>query len=206
MKATLDLLDTVSSTNGISLVKPKKEISAGWPEDVKVFHLPTYPDERGAFMRGFEKNNMDKLGLAKEWHQDNFSISKKGVFRGFHYQNDPFAQGKFVRVLQGRILDFFIDLRPESPSYLHLSGIDVSANNGLAVWIPRGFAHGFLSLENNTIMAYKCDNPFSAEHATGFRYDDPCVDSSIEEIAKNLKIEKVIVSEQDLKWKQFKTK
>jgi dTDP-4-dehydrorhamnose 3,5-epimerase len=203
MKSTLDLLDVVSSKSGISLVRPKKEISAGWPEDVKVFHLPSYPDERGAFMRGFEKENFEALGLSTEWYQDNFSISKKGVFRGFHYQTDPFAQGKLVRIIQGRIIDFFIDLRPDSSSYLHLSGIDISAKNGIAVWIPRGFAHGFLSLENGTIMSYKCDNPLSNEHSTGFRYDDPCVDSSIEDIAKSLKIDKLIISDKDLSWKTY---
>ena len=116
------------------------------------------------------------------------------------------AQGKFVRILQGRVIDFFVDLRPDSPTYTHMSGIELSAENSLALWIPRGFAHGFLSLASSTIMAYKCDNAFSPEHATGFRYDDPKIDTSIEEYAKTLGIKKLIVSEQDLKWKPLEIK
>ena len=185
-------------------MQPKASLQKNWPADIKIFHLPTYDDKRGSFQRGHEKENIEALGLKAEWHQDNFSTSKTGVFRGFHYQDGEMAQGKFIKILQGRVIDFFVDLRPDSPTYTHMNGIELSAENSLALWLPRGFAHGFLSLEPHTIMAYKCDNAFSPDHATGFRYDDPSIDTNIEEYAKSLGIKELLVSEQDLNWKPLK--
>lgn len=149
-----------------------------------------FSDERGFFMEMYNRDRYREAGIATEFFQDNLSCSKKGVVRGLHYQAPPFAQGKLVSVLHGRVLDVAVDIRTGSPAYGQSVSVELSAENHRQFWIPAGFAHGFAVLENDTLFAYKCTAPYSKEHDRGIRYDDPA-------IAINWGVESPIVSEKD---------
>src|SRR5690606_21623011 len=114
-------------------------------------------------------------GIPDEFVQDNLSLSQKGVLRGLHYQAPPFGQGKLVSVLRGRVLDVAVDIRFGSPTFGKHVAVELSADNKRQLWIPEGFAHGFLSLENDTLFSYKCTNVYSKEHDRGVRWNDPAL-------------------------------
>ncbi len=132
-----------------------------------------FEDERGYF---FESYNQEKF-LAHEidvtFVQDNESKSKRGVLRGLHFQNPPFAQGKLVRVMRGSVLDVAVDIRKASPTYGKWSSIVLSGQNKWMYWVPAGFAHGFLTLEDDTIFFYKCTNGYNKESEGAIRWNDP---------------------------------
>lgn len=132
-----------------------------------------FADERGFFMETYSRDRYREAGITAEFFQDNLSSSKRGVIRGLHYQAPPFAQGKLVSVLRGRVLDVAVDIRFGSPTYGKYVAVELSAENHRQFWIPAGFAHGFVALEDDTLFAYKCTAPYSKEHDRGIRYDDP---------------------------------
>ncbi len=134
-----------------------------------------FSDERGFFMETYNRDRYHAAGIAVDFLQDNFSSSKKWVVRGLHYQAPPFAQGKLVSVLRGRVMDVAVDIRTGSPTYGKFVSVELSAENHKQFWIPAGFAHGFVSLEDDTLFAYKCTAPYSKEHDRGIRYDDPAI-------------------------------
>lgn len=135
-----------------------------------------YVDERGSFMESFqEKRYQEILGSNIHFVQDNLSCSKKGVLRGLHYQAPPFAQGKLVSVPRGRVMDVAVDIRFGSPTFGQCVTVELSGENHHQFWIPAGFAHGFVTLEDDTLFAYKCTNVYSKEHDRGVRWDDPAL-------------------------------
>ncbi|MEE9461643.1 MAG: dTDP-4-dehydrorhamnose 3,5-epimerase [Bacteroidales bacterium] len=132
-----------------------------------------FEDERGYFFESFNESDLDKAGHPFHFIQDNQSKSLYGVVRGLHYQLEPKAQTKFVRVLEGSICDVAVDLRKNSPTFLQWKGIELSADNKLQMLIPKGFAHGFSVLSDAAVVLYKCDEFYAPDLETGIRYDDP---------------------------------
>lgn len=130
-------------------------------------------DERGYFMRTYDRKVFFNHGLQTEWVQESTSLNKsKNTIRGLHFQNPPFAESKIVRVVQGAILDVFVDLRKDSDSYGEWLTVELAADNNKAVYIPRGFAHGFRTLLDNTMIEYKIDVEYHADLAGGIRWND----------------------------------
>lgn len=140
-----------------------------------IIEVDAFADERGFFMETYNRDRYAGVGIVQEFFQDNLSVSKKGVIRGLHYQAPPFAQGKLVSVLRGRVLDVAVDIRTGSPTYGKHFAVELSAENRRQFWIPAGFAHGFAALEDDTVFAYKCTAPYSKEHDRGIRFDDPAI-------------------------------
>jgi dTDP-4-dehydrorhamnose 3,5-epimerase len=132
-----------------------------------------FEDERGYFFESFNESELEKAGYPLRFVQDNESRSVYGVVRGLHYQLEPRAQTKFVRVLEGSIWDVAVDLRENSPTYLQWKGIELSSENKLQLLIPKGFAHGFSVLSKSAVVLYKCDDFYAPDFETGIRYDDP---------------------------------
>ncbi|MHA6333001.1 dTDP-4-dehydrorhamnose 3,5-epimerase [Qipengyuania sp. CAU 1752] len=131
-------------------------------------------DERGFFLESWNADRFADAGLDIDFVQDNHSRSQKGVLRGLHFQN-PGPQGKLVRVVNGAIFDVAVDLRRSSPTFGKWTGIELSARNKRMFWVPRGFAHGFLSLEDDTDLLYKCDAPYAPAAEFSLVWDDPTV-------------------------------
>ena len=157
-----------------------------------------FGDDRGWFMESFNQKAFElalqQRGLAIPYFvQDNHSLSQKGVLRGLHYQTEPYAQGKLVRVVQGRAWDVAVDIRPESETYGEWVGIELSAENHKQFWIPDGFAHGFVSLEDNTQFLYKTTNYYNKESEGAIIWDD--VTLNIEWPTSSL--EQILISEKD---------
>ena len=140
-----------------------------------VIEPQTFADERGFFVETYSRERYREAGIAGEFVQDNLSVSKKGVIRGLHYQAPPFAQGKLVSVPRGRVLDVAVDIRTGSPTFGQFVSVELSAENHKQFWIPAGFAHGFVTLEDDTIFMYKCTNVYSKEHDRGVRWNDPAI-------------------------------
>lgn len=131
-------------------------------------------DHRGYFMETYKQSVFAENGLQTDWVQENQSLSeKKYTIRGLHFQLPPFAQTKLVRVIQGEALDVIVDLRKDSPTYGTWDAVILSEENCKAVYIPRGFAHGFCILSENTIIQYKVDNPYMPEFENGIMWNDP---------------------------------
>lgn len=155
-------------------------------------------DCRGGFTKIFEKDVYEKEGITFSLSESFYSVSIKGVVRGLHFQiNHP--QAKIVSVLSGSIWDVIVDLRKESPTYKKWEAVELSADNHRAVYVPKGFAHGFLSLDENTVMLYQCDGSYDAESDTGIRYDDPDIG-----VVWPIDLEEAICSERDLTLMSFK--
>jgi len=130
-------------------------------------------DGRGYFYESYNKKLFHEAGITAEFVQDNQSFSQKGTLRGLHAQANPFAQGKLVRVIQGKVIDIAVDIRKDSPTYGQHVSIELSAENALMFWVPPGFLHGFVTLEDNTIFAYKVTNLYDKASEIGVRWDDP---------------------------------
>ena len=122
-----------------------------------------FGDERGSFMETYNRETFARLGLDMTFVQDNESVSAKGVLRGIHFQRPPFAQGKLVRVVSGRALDYAVDLRRNSPTYGQYACVELSGRNKRMMYLPEGFAHAFLSLEDDTVFNYKCTNFYNKQ-------------------------------------------
>jgi len=132
-----------------------------------------FQDDRGLFMETFHRDAFEKNGLPTQFAQDNQSISKKHVLRGLHFQRPPYAQGKLVSVAHGAVLDVAVDLRKNSPTFGKWKSVLLSGDNRLMFWIPEGFAHGFVALEENTVFQYKCTNIYRKESEGSIRWNDP---------------------------------
>ncbi len=131
-----------------------------------------YQDERGYFFESYNKEKFLTMGLDFTFLQDNESKSAKGVLRGLHFQVPPFAQGKLVRVMKGAVLDVAVDLRKKSPTYGKWEGVELSERNKRMYWIPKGFAHGFLTLEDDTVFFYKCTAVYNKESEKSIAWND----------------------------------
>lgn len=153
-----------------------------------------FTDKRGYFFESFNQQKFEEIiGTAINFVQDNQSKSSKGVLRGLHYQKGTFAQAKLVRVLEGEVLDVVVDLRIDSATYKNVFVTTLSQENKKQLFIPRGCAHGFLTLSDSATFFYKCDNLYNKEAEAGIRYDDP-------ELAIDWKLAKheLIISEKDM--------
>ncbi|MBN8695942.1 MAG: dTDP-4-dehydrorhamnose 3,5-epimerase [Bacteroidetes bacterium] len=130
-------------------------------EGLLIIQPKVFEDDRGHFFESYNKNVFLQNGINVDFVQDNQSLSQAGVLRGLHFQNPPFAQGKLVRVIKGSVLDIAVDIRKNSKTYGEHFAITLNEQNKTQFWIPEGFAHGFLTLENNTIFSYKCTNYYN---------------------------------------------
>ena len=141
--------------------------------DVVIIEPKVHGDSRGYFVETFRQDKLEEfLGYQINFCQDNESKSSKGVLRGLHYQLPPHAQTKLVRVIHGRVLDIAVDIRKNSPTFGKYVAVELSGENKKQLLIPRGFAHGFVVLEDDTVFAYKVDNYYSPECDRGIAFDD----------------------------------
>jgi dTDP-4-dehydrorhamnose 3,5-epimerase len=161
--------------------------------DLLIFEPAIYKDNRGYFFESYNEQTFFKEGVRNHFVQDNQSFSTFGVIRGLHYQLDPHAQCKLVRVLQGKILDVAVDLRQSSKTFGKWIAVELSAGNKRQLFLPRGFAHGFSVLSETAEVSYKCDGFYNKESEGGIRYDDPQLD-----IDWQIPAGKAVVSEKDL--------
>ena len=159
-------------------------------EGLVIIEPKVFSDERGYFYESYNKENFKNNGLDLQFVQDNQSLSQQGVLRGLHFQAPPFEQGKLVRVIQGSVLDVAVDIRPNSPTYGQYESVLLSGQNKTLFWIPPGFAHGFVTLENNTIFCYKCTGPYSKASEGALLWNDP-------QLNINWGIDQPLVSEKD---------
>ncbi|TAH39198.1 MAG: dTDP-4-dehydrorhamnose 3,5-epimerase [Bacteroidetes bacterium] len=132
-----------------------------------------FEDERGHFMEFYNSRTFQANGIDVEFVQDNLSHSKKGVIRGLHFQEQPFEQGKLVRVAHGSALDVVLDLRKDSPTFGQTYSLILSAENNFMLWIPAGFAHGFEALSDDVVFIYKVTKYYNQSSEKGIRYNDP---------------------------------
>ena len=132
-----------------------------------------YADSRGFFQETYKGSDFYQAGISGPFVQDNHSYSAKNVIRGLHFQTAPHAQGKLVRVVAGRVWDVAVDLRPDSPSFTRWFGTDLTDENGRMLYIPPGFAHGFLALSDGVHLVYKCTAEYHRDSDAGVRWDDP---------------------------------
>jgi dTDP-4-dehydrorhamnose 3,5-epimerase len=142
--------------------------------DVQIIEPQVFRDERGFFMETWNRDLFQKLGLDCDFVQDNHSRSAQGVLRGLHYQIGR-PQGKLVRVVTGRVFDVAVDLRRSSPTFGRWVGYELSAENNLLLWIPPGFAHGFLTLEEGSDFVYKCTDFYSPNDDRAILWSDPAI-------------------------------
>ncbi|MBB3323103.1 dTDP-4-dehydrorhamnose 3,5-epimerase [Atlantibacter sp. RC6] len=142
--------------------------------DVLIFEPKVFGDSRGFFFESFNKKIFDEaVNRNVEFVQDNHSLSAKGVLRGLHYQIEPFAQGKLVRCIEGEVFDVAVDIRDGSPTYGKWVGVVLSADNHRQLWIPEGFAHGFLTLSEQAQFVYKTTNYYHPQSDRGIFWNDP---------------------------------
>lgn len=146
----------------------EQKIKGVWVIEPKVF-----TDERGYFMESYKKELFEQHVGKVEFLQDNESKSTKGVLRGLHYQVGNYSQAKLVRALQGAVLDVVADIRKSSPTFGQYVAVELSEENKKQLFVPRGFAHGFLVLSETAVFSYKVDNIYSPEHEASIRWDDP---------------------------------
>jgi dTDP-4-dehydrorhamnose 3,5-epimerase len=142
-------------------------------EGLLIVKPQVFEDERGYFFESYNKERFKNAGLDLSFVQDNESKSQKNVLRGLHFQRPPYAQGKLVRVVKGAVLDVAVDLRKESPTYGQWEAVELSEENKLMYWIPPGFAHGFLTLRDETVFTYKCTNVYNRESEGSILWNDP---------------------------------
>ena len=169
-------------------------------KDLYVIEPNVFGDSRGYFLESFNLEKFEAAIGRVNFVQDNESCSQKGVLRGLHFQRPPFEQAKLVRVIKGRVLDVAVDLRKDSPTYGEHVAVELSGENKKQFFVPRGFAHGFVVLEDDTIFSYKVDNKYAPDHEGGIMWNDP-----------NLKINwelgesEPLLSEKDKALEQFET-
>jgi dTDP-4-dehydrorhamnose 3,5-epimerase len=132
-----------------------------------------FPDDRGYFYESYNQKNYEAAGIKGDFVQDNQSFSQKGTLRGLHGQADPYAQGKLVRVIKGRVMDVAVDIRKASPTYGQHFTIELSGDNHTQFWVPPGFLHGFVTLEDDTIFTYKVTNFYDKASEIGVIWNDP---------------------------------
>ena len=164
-------------------------------EGVVVIEPQVFGDERGYFFESFNAERfLAETGIDVAFVQDNESRSKRGVLRGLHFQREPYAQAKLVRVVRGRVLDVAVDIRPGSPTFGKYVATELSGENHRQMFIPKGFAHGYVVLEDNTVFQYKCDEYYHPEVEDGIAWNDPQIG-----IEWPLPEDEIILSDKDRK-------
>ena len=158
-------------------------------------HPNILKDDRGWFLESYNKDKFDGLGLDFIFVQDNLSFSQAGVLRGLHFQKEPFAQGKLVKVIKGQVLDVAVDLRPGSPTFGQHHKLVLSEGKQNMFYIPEGFAHGFVAMQNSYLF-YKCTKTYHHPSDTGISYNDP-------ELEIDWEIDNPIISEKDKNLQSF---
>ncbi len=162
-------------------------------QDCFIINDTVFPDSRGYFFESFNAGAFEKLtGVKAEFVQDNQSASTYGVLRGLHFQNGEAAQAKLVRVLEGSVLDVAVDLRKYSSTFGKSFSLELTADNHKQLYIPRGFAHGFVVLSDKAVFFYKCDNYYNKEAEGGILYNDPDL-----KIDWQLSSDKLVLSDKD---------
>lgn len=169
-------------------------------EGVVVIEPKVFGDERGYFFESFNAECfLAETGIDVAFVQDNESRSKRGVLRGLHFQREPYAQAKLVRVVQGRVLDVAVDIRPGSPTFGNYVATELSGENHRQMFIPKGFAHGYVVLEDDTVFQYKCDEYYHPESEAGIAWNDPQIG-----IEWPLSEDEIILSDKDCKHSTLK--
>jgi len=163
--------------------------------DLLVIEPKVWADNRGYFYESYNDNLLAEAGITAKFVQDNQSFSQRGTLRGLHAQKAPFAQGKLVRVIQGSVLDIAVDIRKDSETFGQYFALELSGTNHKQLWIPPGFLHGFLTLEDNTIFTYKVSNYYDKASEIGVVWDDPQLNIQWSE---NMDPSALILSEKDL--------
>jgi dTDP-4-dehydrorhamnose 3,5-epimerase len=166
---------------------------------VAVLCAPWHRDHRGAFQELFNEKRWAQGGIEVRFKQDNVSVSaRRGTIRGLHFQRAPVAQAKLVTVLQGSILDVIVDIQPGSPTFGHHMSVELSDRNHRQLFVPAGFAHGFCTLTDHTIVCYKMSEIYAPAHESGLRWNDPAlaIDWPVSDA-------EVILSERDRGWPDF---
>ena len=170
-------------------------------EGLCIIEPTVFGDNRGFFLESYSKKEFEEIGITEEFVQDNHSKSKKGVLRGLHFQTKH-SQGKLVRVIKGSVYDIAVDIRKGSKTYGKWYGIELSADNKKMFYIPAGFAHGFLTLEDETEFQYKCTDIYAPQYDSGIMYDDK--DLNIDWKLEEYGITELTLSEKDKKHQSFK--
>ena len=170
-------------------------------EGLLILKPRVFEDRRGYFFESWNRESFKNNRIDVDFVQDNESFSSKGVLRGLHFQNPPFEQGKLVRVIQGSVLDVAVDIRKDSPTYGENVSVHLSGKNKTMFWIPPGFAHGFFTLEDETIFSYKCSGVYNKQSEGSLMWNDSDLNIDWE-------IKESIISEKDKQselFKNFKT-
>lgn len=175
------------------------EVIATEIPDVKIVLPDVHRDARGYFAETYNEKRYFDAGIDAHFVQDNESCSSRGVLRGLHWQDAEHAQAKLVRVIRGAVWDVAVDLRQGSPTFGKSVSCELTAENCRQFFIPRGFAHGFVVLEDNTLFSYKCDNFYCPAAERGLRYDDPDVNIKWPSVGRDF-----LLSEKDLKHPSLK--
>lgn len=171
-------------------------------DDCYILQNDLYEDERGHFFESFNKKSFyDLTGIEIDFVQDNQSSSKYGVLRGLHFQKGKFSQAKLIRVLEGEVLDVVVDLRSNSETYGKSFSVILNSHSNKQLFIPRGFAHGFIVLSKQATFFYKCDNYYNKESESGIIYNDKTLN-----IDWKIPKEQIKISEKDLILPEFKNK
>lgn len=173
------------------------QVTKTFIEGLLIIQPTIFNDARGYFYEPYNRKTFAEIGIGEEFVQDNQSFSQKGVIRGLHFQNPPHAQAKLLRVLQGSIWDVAVDIRKSSPTYGKYFGVELSAENKTIFYVPKGFAHGFFTLEDNTLLLYKCSDFYNKPSEESLVWNDP-------DVAISWKINDPILSEKDLNGKKLK--
>lgn len=162
-------------------------------EDLILFEPQVWEDHRGYFFESYNRRTFEAAGISAEFVQDNQARSTFGVLRGLHFQKPPFEQAKLVRVTEGAVFDVAVDIRQDSPTRGQWFGVELSAENKRQLFVPRGFAHGYVVISPVAEFCYKCDNFYSKDHDAGIRFDDPTL-----QIEWPINLRDAILSEKDL--------
>lgn len=170
------------------------EIIATAIPDVKIVVPKVFGDARGYFFESWNAEKYVEAGIDCSWVQDNESKSRFGVLRGLHYQAAPYTQAKLVRAIHGAVLDVAVDIRKGSPTFGKYVAVELSAENKYQLFVPRGFAHGFVVLSEEAVFAYKCDNKYMPSHERGIAFNDPVLG-----IDWRVGLDKYLLSEKDTK-------
>ena len=161
-------------------------------EGVVILEPKIFGDARGYFFESWNKARLKSCGIHADFIQDNESKSRFGVLRGLHFQAAPYTQAKLVRVIQGAVLDVALDIRKGSPTFGKHVAVELSGENKRQLFVPRGFAHGFVVLSEEVIFAYKCDNQYMPSHERGIAFNDPALG-----IDWRVNLDSYILSEKD---------
>jgi dTDP-4-dehydrorhamnose 3,5-epimerase len=168
-------------------------------KDLFILEPKIWKDDRGYFYESYSKRYFDEAGIEADFVQDNQSLSQKGTLRGLHAQSNPHAQGKLVRVIKGRVIDVAVDIRKESESYGQHVAVELNEDNHLMLWVPPGFLHGFVTLEDDTIFTYKVTSLYNKNSEFGVVWNDPELN-----IDWGIAAEEIILSEKDKVLPRFK--